>query len=613
MSDLTADERPLHRSPRIMLAFALLLPVVLFLSVPDTVIFGNLENLGYSERMSAIRLAMLVASALGIFLLFLLAVRCGRGATTVRIIGFLALLFLANNVLASVLTSSNRLGLVVLVDMLVVALCAFAAFLLPLRLVLGAGSAIGGLLLTLGLAGHVWEVRHMSAADRRDKLWEDVEEQDRSTASAEPRAPGNVYHLVPDGFHGLSFEPLLEMSGRAETFADWHHYRNYTSPTSLTFSSVSASLRGRAYESGEDFTAYWEGAYEEGLWGALADQGVGVSAYSFRPYYCAPTVSHCVTPKQMEGAVLDRATIDLSFLRLAPATVQRLLDRVNATVGTEDVTDFGFSITSWLTGASDAVFQARGGLAETRFSLEAFDRMIAEEAKRPATGQYVFWHGLMPHDPYLYGPTCEFERDTKGSDEIGYQNQALCALHMVERLEDRLRELGRLDDSMIIVHSDHGHMFSAQALQKEYRRIVDGRPSEHLIGPLFPGHRPGDELPDTTQDELYSRDTATWYSEDVATRSNALLAVRFPRGVEPNSTDKPILGIDIGPTIAEHFGAELGESRGLPLWEIDSRAPRTPSFLIHNHVPTYYRPAKISRYLYRNGTWVFAEDLPGAG
>ena len=85
---------------------------------------------------------------------------------------------------------------------------------------------------------------------------------------------------------------------------------------------------------------------------------------------------------------------------------------------------------------------------------------------------------MLPHAPFVHQEDCQldynsepWERfpspglETNTVDErivryVRYLPQAICALTEIERLFDRMRELGLYDDAFIVVHGDHGSRIS---------------------------------------------------------------------------------------------------------------------------------------------------------
>lgn len=84
-------------------------------------------------------------------------------------------------------------------------------------------------------------------------------------------------------------------------------------------------------------------------------------------------------------------------------------------------------------------------------SVGSFWELIDAETRRSGHGRYVLAHFILPHFPYVLNDDCEVV--AAGTTPRG---QASCALRLVEVFVGLLQELGRYDDSLIIVQSDHG-------------------------------------------------------------------------------------------------------------------------------------------------------------
>ena len=78
------------------------------------------------------------------------------------------------------------------------------------------------------------------------------------------------------------------------------------------------------------------------------------------------------------------------------------------------------------------------------------EQFLADEVNRPARGQYIYVHILVPHGPYVWSGDCTRE------DQSEYVKQAECATRLMKRFVEKLKGLGRYDDSLIVLHSDHG-------------------------------------------------------------------------------------------------------------------------------------------------------------
>ncbi|MBW3619933.1 MAG: hypothetical protein KY461_06785 [Actinobacteria bacterium] len=85
-------------------------------------------------------------------------------------------------------------------------------------------------------------------------------------------------------------------------------------------------------------------------------------------------------------------------------------------------------------------------------SVASFRSLIEDEARRPASGQYVLGHFILPHFPSVMEEDCAYEEGVL----TGVVSQSRCAMLLVERFLSRLESLGRFENSLIVIHGDHG-------------------------------------------------------------------------------------------------------------------------------------------------------------
>jgi arylsulfatase A-like enzyme len=107
-------------------------------------------------------------------------------------------------------------------------------------------------------------------------------------------------------------------------------------------------------------------------------------------------------------------------------------------------------------------------------TLPVFER-LAEDLAEAQPGSLYYAHMMVPHSPYAYDAECEVRpmRDwltnsaghgmlmSNSSKSIAarvplYLEQLECTNRQVARLFDRMREAGVFDDTVILVHGDHG-------------------------------------------------------------------------------------------------------------------------------------------------------------
>lgn len=114
-------------------------------------------------------------------------------------------------------------------------------------------------------------------------------------------------------------------------------------------------------------------------------------------------------------------------------------------------------------------------------SYLGFRRFLEQEAALPDHGRYTLVHVLIPHGPWVLGPECGY--DPYGS-RTGTLEQLACASRMLLDLVEALRRLGRLEESLIVVHGDHG-----LGLRLEAGRLLEDKSA--LLMPFLMVKAPG--------------------------------------------------------------------------------------------------------------------------
>jgi hypothetical protein len=103
-------------------------------------------------------------------------------------------------------------------------------------------------------------------------------------------------------------------------------------------------------------------------------------------------------------------------------------------------------------------------LAQPVVSRMGMERFLEIEPRLPARGRYTFVHLLLPHTPYVLRSDC-----TQGEAPTDPDQQTRCTLRLVARFLETLDRLGRLAESVIVIHGDHGSGYTL----KDGRLAVD--------------------------------------------------------------------------------------------------------------------------------------------
>jgi hypothetical protein len=256
----------------------------------------------------------------------------------------------------------------------------------------------------------------------------------------DPSLP-NIYHLVLDGFQPDHFDDAWPRDAPLDGFVYFREARSLFPATAPSMASLFTSRRDvRGPRFLQDALAD-----PQSLPSRLRAAGYRTVAYLPPNIYPEPIggfdgiVWHTVRlPPEQTGA-LHRWLFPRLWLAVAlPAD---LVDR--------------FSGAATLGLPPDELRQMRSlkgsTLTQPVSTLLSFERYLDHEAALPARGRYTLVHLLVPHNPYVLAADCTFS--PARTDVL---TQSRCAALVLRRFLGRLEALGRLRDSIVLVHSDHG-------------------------------------------------------------------------------------------------------------------------------------------------------------
>lgn len=663
------------------LGAGLFLPALVFITAFNAIVFGNLEEVPYSDRLAQTFGGFLLGSSLACAAIFALAFRNDKVRIVAKAILATGVVIMAYDILSAQTLTTRSFALVLTLESIVLAGVVFGAWRVSLDSLLAVFSLVGPLIALSGAYEHyvrldmarearlsqtqsggptrvhpvgpieqlrpefVWPiiagateyrfalydetdreyleqgtsasasylipfdldpthtyrwkfagVGDSSGRDYRGWVYFDLSQLARSrrgeVAAQRQSAPGNVYHLVFDGYQSEAFEYLLEQE--PQIGAPFTQYSNFHTSSGRTWSSVPELLWSRYYSSEETIDGWRDNPYQSGLFAQFFLAGVDVHLYPHYLYYCYEFATTCKPNISLKGAILGRppgekTVVDLWFLKLLPVTVKRLLlhDPEDIARGgvAPDTWEYGFSIVDFLFGKSLLPDEA----ANPYFSVRQFREFVADEDLRPATGQYTFLHAILPHDPAVVDATCSYVGEVEVEFE-GFIDQVRCAQRLIGELVAKLESLGRLDDSLIIVQADHGFFW---------------HPNQ--MGALLAYSSVN--TTDVAKIRVDEADSSTWPSEIIEIRSSAVLLVKHPRQRQFRIAAEQVQMIDIGPTALDFFGARTDGMHGVPISQIGDEE-REHFYFAHNKIPSIGQPAVISRYRRVDARWIFDADIP---
>jgi hypothetical protein len=243
---------------------------------------------------------------------------------------------------------------------------------------------------------------------------------------------GNVYQITFDAFSSDAFLDALRELDLARDLEGFIFYPRARSNYLATQMSVPSFATGRLFK-GETGLAEWLAETEEHtLLRRLADRGFRTTFYS--PYN-GPWYFPADTVVRTPVSVAQIA--DLCLLRAAPTALRH------------EVFRDGRGLFSRL---AQQVRAAPEGDVRSYRAARQFHHMLESEARRGGRGELVYGHLMLPHRPYLMTREGRYQ---PGSSS--YREQALLATKLMVELVRTLKQLGRFDSSLLVIHSDHGN------------------------------------------------------------------------------------------------------------------------------------------------------------
>ena len=317
--------------------------------------------------------------------------------------------------------------------------------------------------------------------------------EDPAIAAGEPGADVPVaLHLILDGHIGTEGIPL-DLAGGPETKADLESFyakwgfrlfgRAY-SPYFMTYNSVGSVLNADA--SAEDMAHVDDSRRAGRKYRLLKNEYFDKARQSgqrIRVYqsdyidFCSDEstpVSYCFTyPVSSVKSVADTA---LAPTAKATLILRNFYRQSGVVVAIDQVADRARTLLGQLGIESDATSAIKNPQLSSLAVPQIVRRLKRDVLSNPR-GNLYFAHLLLPHDPYVWDPSCRIDpdlkqwkdrrRDIDDFSSIGtpdyrsrayedYFDQVRCVMALLDDLLASMDAAGLLQDATIIIHGDHG-------------------------------------------------------------------------------------------------------------------------------------------------------------
>lgn len=402
---------------------------------------------------------------------------------------------------------------------------------------------------------------------------------------------GNVYQILLDGAQDDLYVALADAQPKFR-FPGFTLYRDFHTTSRTTAWSLPAIMSSTIYDPGMGMSAaQWsENAYQTGLHSELHGAGVPIDDYAFHRKWCYDQADFCFTTEDYRSELLEQVAdtfvVDFVFLRCLPNSVRAILiESPRRARPAADSWDVGFSLTSlFQRSAKDSRFDSflkTGDFLINVFTVAYFEQMMAEETLRPAAGQYVFFHLMLPHGPFMWDENCEVIPKAERTPESHAARKLLqtaCTYELVRRFVENLKALDRYDDATIIIHSDHGL-------------------------PVPPDSAKGFHSDEAEQSDEWPE----WYLESV---SSGLLMIKWPHATDAAVSDLSVVSLDIAPTVLEQLDIPIPDRfEGRAIQTMPADVERTKVFYGDKGSRTQQAHA-FNKFVKTGGAWVLEGTVP---
>jgi hypothetical protein len=376
-------------------------------------------------------------------------------------------------------------------------------------------------------------------------------QEDQASMRAQSHATsiaGNIYHIVLDMMDTDAFLSTVDRLGWRQEFEGFDLFENNISNYSNTVPSSASYFTGTFYHTG-DFDGWTRTWHERGLLSSVAEQGYVLWMYAPYPDWSNKTVDKfwdIIGIYEQEQHV--EHTRFYEFVKIWVASIAPSFLANEALAAGDTIRRHAFS----LFVDREAMLSGEEGL-EPFASKLMLRRITREEAGRPANGQYLYAHAVLPHGPEVLDGGCEYigappPIRTAQQHKRAYLVQAECAVRLVVSFLQRLKKLGRYDPATIVLHADTGHWTA------------------------FEPEQPSDAPAAKTLDRFNRR---------LLSEVHSLLMIKRPHAAEPlRILDTPTQLVDLYPTLMEILDLEAPDYplHGRSAYGPDANAPREARF-----------------------------------
>ncbi|CAH0992010.1 hypothetical protein SIN8267_02125 [Sinobacterium norvegicum] len=280
----------------------------------------------------------------------------------------------------------------------------------------------------------------------------------------------NIYHFHLDAMQTDFFLEDIEQSN-TEAFDGFTLFEKNIANYPYSLPSIASYLTSTTF-SGEHYID-WINNADQGLYTMLSTAGYNLNVFGKRPLLYSPLIDNFES-----GQDIYKAATNIKHPMLSQFS-SLLAGRILPNAITNRALSYGKKIGN--------LYPQRSDLPQPKTIADGIEpytgtlilkHAIATEHQRKNSGEYLLIQPVLPHGPYFVDDNCNYGI-TKGTFPQRYSLQVSCANKLVAEFIDELKRLGRYENSIFIIHGDHGSGWAgfteknrSKEPQKSYRSEI---------------------------------------------------------------------------------------------------------------------------------------------
>ena len=251
----------------------------------------------------------------------------------------------------------------------------------------------------------------------------------------------------------------------SEVFDGFTFYSRAAGRYPRTFASISFFMTGRAPDPETDFVPSLPFTHqyirttlnEHSLVNTLAAHDFKAFGYQVHNRYCVGRYTACLAGDVFHGRTISPGKaartgrtgldlLDIALFQVTPVLIRRYIHN-----------DERWFLSQLAT--------------RTRTYSAILDLFLENMTTDERPGSYNYFHVAGGHGPVQFGENCNYVGTQKPNYETT-RAQVTCTLLQLERLVQKLKQLGVYDETMIIMNSDHGSPYLTASLNSVGDRVI---------------------------------------------------------------------------------------------------------------------------------------------